>query len=124
MAVPTLDFDWLLEHATAIVFDPARPSIYVFGLGLSLEALEMHVLSPMQAAGLFNVADTKVLDDKTRGQYRGQLPRVALTVFDVSGHPCGIVLTYHDKFKPDLSQYEAWLQFWHTRQLAQAQDRS
>ena len=122
MAVPTMNFDWLLDHATAIAFDPARPSIYVFGLGLSAEALEALVLNPMQAAGLFNVAETKVLDEKMRGQYRGQLPRVALTLFDVSGEQCGIVLTYHDKFKPDLSQYEAWSQFWHARQLAQAQD--
>jgi hypothetical protein len=89
---------------------------------MSPETLETQVLTPMQAAGLFNVAETKVFNDKMRGQYRGQLPRVALTVFDVSGEPCGIVLTYHDKFKPDLSQYEAWSNFWHARQLAQAQD--
>ncbi len=121
MAAPTLDFDWLLEHATTIAFDPARPSIYAFSLGLSPEALTTHVLTPMQAAGLFNVAEVKVLDDNMRGQYRGQLPRVALTVFEAAGCPCGIVLTYHDRFKPDLSQYEAWSQFWHARQLAQAQ---
>jgi hypothetical protein len=121
MAVPTIDFDWLLDHATAIAFDPARPSIYVFGLGLSPESLETHVLMPMQAAGLFNVADAKLLDDNMRGQYRGQLPRVAITLFEVSGEQAGIILTYHDRFKPDLSQYEAWSQFWHARQLAQAQ---
>ncbi len=123
MAVPTMDFDWLLDHATAIAFDPARPSIYVFGLGLSPEALETHVLAPMQTAGLLNVAETKLLDEGMRGQYRGQLPRVALTVFDVAGEQAGIVLTYHEKFKPNLSQYEAWSQFWHAQQLAQAQDR-
>jgi len=122
MAVPTMDFDWLLDHATAIAFDPARPSIYVFGLTMSPETLETQVLTPMQAAGLFNVAETKVFDDKMRGQYRGQLPRVALTVFDVSGEQCGIVLTYHDRFKPDLSEYEAWSKFWHARRLAKVQD--
>ncbi len=121
MAVPTMDFDWLLVHATAIAFDPARPSVYVFGLGLSPEALQAQVLTPMQEAGLFNIAETKVLDDKMRGQYRGLLPRVALTVFEVAGQQCGIVLSYHEKFQPDLSQYEAWSQFWHARQLAQAQ---
>jgi hypothetical protein len=121
MAVPIMDFDWLLDHATAIAFDPARPSIYVFGLGLSPEALKTQVLTPMQAAGLFNVAETQMLDDKMRSQYRGQLPRVALTLFDISGEQCGIVLTYHDRFKPDLSQYAAWSQFWHARQLAQVQ---
>ena len=25
MAVPTMDFDWLLDHASAIAFDPGRP---------------------------------------------------------------------------------------------------
>lgn len=123
MAVPTMDFDWLLDHATAIAFDPARPSVYVFGLGLTPEALQVQVLAPMQEAGLFNTADTKVLDDNMRGQYRGQLPRVALTIFEVGGQQCGIVLSYHEKFQPDLSQYEAWSQFWHARQLAQAQSR-
>ena len=122
MAVSIMDFDWLLDHATAIAFDPARPSIYVFGLGLSPEALKTQVLTPMQAAGLFNVAETKILDDTMRGQYRGQLPRVALTLFEVSGEQCGIVLTYHDKFKPNLSQYEAWSQFWHARQHEHAQN--
>ncbi len=122
MAVPTIDFDWLLDYATAIAFDPERPSIYVFGLGLSPEALETQVLRPMQTAGLFNVAETKVLDDKIRGQYRGQLPRVALTLFNIAGEQAGIVLTYHEQFKPDLSQYEAWSQFWHARQLTEAQN--
>ena len=121
MAVPTMDFDWLLDHATVIAFDPARPSIYVFGLGLTAETLVTDVLTPMQAAGLFNAAEAKMLDDKMRAQYRGQLPRVALTLFDVSGEQGGIVLTYHEKFKPDLSQYEAWSQFWHARQLEGAQ---
>ncbi len=121
MAISTMDFDWLLDHATSIAFDPARASMYVFGLGLTPEALQAQVLTPMQEAGLFNLADTKVLDDKMRGQYRGQLPRVALTLFEVAGQQCGIVLSYHEKFKPDLSQYEAWSQFWHARQLSQLQ---
>ena len=40
MAVPTMDFDWLLDHASAIAFDPGRPSIYVFGLDMTPEELQ------------------------------------------------------------------------------------
>ena len=120
MAATIMDFDWLLEQASAIAFDPSRPSIYVFGLGLDAEALKEQVLTPMSAANLFTVADAKFIDGDMRGQYKGQLPRVAMTLFDVSGHQCGIILTYHEKFPPDLSQYEAWSQFWHAHLLDDA----
>jgi hypothetical protein len=117
MAVATMDFDWLLDQASAIAFDPSRPSIYVFGLGMTPDALQEHVLSPMGEANLFAVADTKFIDGNMRGQYRGQLPRVAMTLFNVAGQQCGMVLSYHEKFPPDLSQYTEWSQFWHRRAL-------
>lgn len=120
MAVTTMDFDWLLEQASVIAFDPSRPSIYVFGLGLSSDALQEQVLGPMDEAGLFAVAETKFIEGDMRGQYRGQLPRVAITLFDIAGQQCGIVLSYHEKFPPDLSQYTAWSQFWHQRLLEAA----
>ena len=44
MAVPTMDFDWLLDQAGAIAFDPGRPSIYVFGLDMTPEELQEQVL--------------------------------------------------------------------------------
>ncbi len=121
MAVANMDFDWILDNASAIAFDPGRPSIYVFGLGMTPEALQEHVLTPMSEANLFTIADTKFIDAEMRGQYRGQLPRVGLTLFDVAGQQCGIVLSYHDRFKPDPSQYAAWLHFWHTRLFDAAQ---
>jgi hypothetical protein len=85
------------------------------------EALQKQVLSPMSEANLFTVAETKFIDGDMRGQYRGQLPRVAMTLFDVAGQQCGIVLSYHEKFPPDLSQYTEWLHFWHHRALDSAQ---
>ena len=120
MAVPTMDFDWLLDQASAIAFDPSRPSIYVFGLGMTPEALQAQVLTPMSEANLFSITDTKYIDGDMRGQYRGQLPRIAITMFDVAGQQCGIVLSYHEKFAPDLAQYEAWSSFWHGRLLESA----
>jgi hypothetical protein len=116
-----MDFDWLLEHATAIAFDPGRPSLYVFGLGMTPEELHQHVLQPMEQAGIFARAQTQFIDASKRDRYRGQLPRVALTLFDVAGRQCGVVLSYHSKFKPDLAQYTAWLNFWHQRTLEAAQ---
>ena len=77
MAVPTMDFDWLLDHASAIAFDPGRPSIYVFGLDMTPEELREQVLSPMEQHDLFAVAQAKFIDDNQRGRYKGQLPRVA-----------------------------------------------
>jgi hypothetical protein len=117
MAAATMDFDWLLDEASAIAFDPSRPSIYVFGLGLTPAALQEHVLAPMHEADLFNTAETKFIEGDMRTQYRGLLPRIGLTVFEVAGQQCGIVLSYHEKFQPDLAQYAAWLQFWHERLL-------
>ena len=121
MAVATMDFDWLLDNASAIAFDPERPSIYVFALGMTAEALKTQVLTPMDQAGIFGVARAQLIDAEKRGNYRGQLPRIGLTLFDVGGQQCGIVLSYHEKFRPDLAQYTAWLQFWHERLLAAAQ---
>jgi hypothetical protein len=121
MAVEKMDFDWLLDQASAIAFDPSRPSIYVFGLGMTPDVLQEQVLSPMGEANLFAVANTKFIEGNMRGQYRGQLPRVAMTLFDVAGQQCGIVLSYHEKFPPNLSQYTEWSQFWHSRALDTAQ---
>ncbi len=121
MAVATMDFDWLLDNASAIAFDPERPSIYVFALGMTPEDFQAQVLAPMDQAGIFDAAKTQFIDADKRGNYRGQLPRLGLTLFDVSGQQCGIVLSYHEKFQPDLAQYTAWLAFWHERQLAAAQ---
>lgn len=117
MAVENMDFDWLLDQASVIAFDPSRPSSYVFGLGMTPDALQEQVLRPMGEANLFAIADTKFIDGDMRGQYRGQLPRVAMTLFDVAGQQCGIVLSYHEKFPPNLSQYTEWSQFWHSRAL-------
>jgi hypothetical protein len=43
-----MDFDWLLDHATAIAFDPGRASLYVFALGMTPDELRQQVLSPME----------------------------------------------------------------------------
>ena len=124
MAVPTMDFDWLLDHASAIAFDPGRPSIYVFALDMTPEELREQVLSPMAQHDLFAVAEAKFIDDNQRGRYKGQLPRVGLTLFEVNGHQCGIVLSYHSKFEPNLAQYEAWQTFWQQRLLEAARARA
>jgi hypothetical protein len=124
MAVPTIDFDWLLDNATAIAFDPGRPSLYVFGLDLPPEELQAQVLSPMGQRDLFDVAQTQFIDASRRERYKGQLPRVGLTLFDVAGRQCGIVLSYHSKFEPNLAQYEAWQTFWHQRLLETARARA
>ena len=120
MAVSTMDFDWLLDQATAIAFDPGRPSVYVFGLDMTPEELQEHVLHPMGQHDLFAVAQTQFIDESRRGRYKGQLPRVALTLFEVAGHQCGIVLSYHSKFEPNLAQYDAWQSFWQQRLLQAA----
>ena len=115
-----LDFDWLLDNTKAIAFDPGRLSLYVFGQDMNIEALRSGVLAPMSEAGLFSLSDVKFIDDDRREQYRGQLARVALTVFDVAGRQCGIAMAYHDRYQPDLEQYEAWSRFWHERCLQAA----
>jgi hypothetical protein len=120
MSVATMDFDWLLDHASVIAFDPGRSSIYVFSLGLDPDAFRQHVLTPMDQSGLFALAQTQYIDAGKRERYRGQLPRVGLTLFEVAGHQCGLVLSYHPKFQPDLAQYTAWLNFWHQQQLETA----
>ena len=114
------DFDWLLDHAKVIAFDPGRLSLYVFGQDMTVEDLRACVLAPMSEAGLFSLSDTKFIEVDRREQYRGQLARVALTVFDVAGHQCGIAMAYHDRYQPDLGQYEAWSRFWHERCLKAA----
>src|SRR5215468_593746 len=108
MAVPSMDFDWLLDNASVIAFDPGRSSLYVFGLDMTQAELQEHVLGPMEQHGL----------------YKGQLPRVGLTLFEVAGHQCGIVLSYHSKFEPDLAQYEAWQHFWQQRLLEAARAKA
>lgn len=118
MPVATMDFDWLLEHASVIAFDPGRPSIYVFSLGMTPEELRQQVLDPMEQQGVFAVAQTQYIDAGKRDRYRGQLPRIGLSLFEVAGQQCGVVLSYHPKFQPDLAQYMAWLTFWHQRLLA------
>jgi hypothetical protein len=123
MAVPTMDFDWLLENAGAIAFDPSRPSIYVFGLDMTPDELQAQVLEPMGQHDLFTLAQTKFIDANQRGRYKGQLPRVALSVFAVGGHQCGIVLSYHSKFEPSLAQYDAWQTFWQQRLLDAARSQ-
>ena len=120
MAVPSMDFDWLLDNASVIAFDPGRSSLYVFGLDMTQVELQEHVLGPMEQHGLFAVAQTQVIDESRRGRYKGQLPRVGLTLFEVAGRQCGIVLSYHSKFEPDLAQFEAWQHFWHARLLEAA----
>ena len=72
MAVATMDFDWLLDNASAIAFDPGRPSIYVFALDMTPEELQDRVLSPMAQHDLFAVAQAKFIDDNQRGRYKGQ----------------------------------------------------
>ena len=114
------DFDWLLDNTQAIAFDPGRLSLYVFGQDMNVEDLRERVLAPMNEAGLFSLSDVKFIDDDRREQYRGQLARVALTVFDVAGRQCGIAMAYHDRYQPDLEQYEAWSRFWHERCLQAA----
>ena len=117
MSVPTIDFDWVLEHATAIAFDPGRPSLYVFALGLSPDELRDLVLTPMEAHGLFASAQTQYIDASRRERYKGQLPRIGLTLFEVGGRQCGLILSDHAKFPSDLSQYMAWQSFWHQQRL-------
>lgn len=114
------DFDWLLDNARAIAFDPGRLSLYVFGVDMAVEDLRARVLAPMNEVGLFSLADAKFIEGDRREQYRGQLARVALTLFDVGGQQCGIAMAYHDRYQPDLGQYEAWSRFWHERRLQAA----
>ena len=121
MASGKHDFDWLLDNAEVIAFDPGRLSLYVFGQDMAVEDLRERVLAPMDEAGLFSLADAKFIEADRREQYRRQLARVALTVFDVAGRQCGIAMAYHDRYKPDLGQYEAWSRFWHERCLQAAQ---
>ena len=71
----------------------------------------------MSEAGLFSLSEAKFIADDRRDQYRGQLARVALSIFDVGGSQYGIAMTYHDSYRPDLDQYEAWSRFWHDRCL-------
>jgi hypothetical protein len=73
---------------------------------------------------LFAVAQTKFIDANQRDRYKGQLPRVALNLFEVNGHQCGIVLSYHSKFEPNLAHYEAWQTFWQQRLLDAARARA
>jgi hypothetical protein len=117
MAVLTLDFDWLLAQASVIAFEPGRPSLYIFALGMTQEDLQAQVLAPMAQAQLFNVAQTQVIDASKRDRYRGQLPRVGLSLFELAGQQFGLVLSDHPKFPADLAQYSAWLAFWHQRLL-------
>lgn len=124
MAVPILDFDWLLANATAIAFDPGRPSLYVFALDMTPEELREHVLTPMGQHGLFAVEQTQFIDASRRGRYKGQLPRVVLSLFEVAGRQCGVVLSYHSKFEPNLTQYDAWQSFWQQRLLEAARARA
>lgn len=106
MASDKHDFDWLLDHAQAIAFDPGRLGLYVFGMDTEAEGLRRHVLAPMDEAALFSLSDAKFIAPERREQYRGQLTRVALTIFDIGGQQCGLALTYHDRYQPDPSQYE------------------
>jgi hypothetical protein len=124
MPAATMNFDWLLDHATAIAFDPERPSIYVFALDMPQEEFQGQVLEPMAQQGLFAAAQTQFIDASRRDRYRGQLPRVALNLFEVSGRQCGVVLTYHSKFEPRLEQYDAWTHFWHQRLLDEARSKA
>jgi hypothetical protein len=124
MTIATMDFDWLLQHATVIAFDPTRPSLYVFALGMSQDALHAHVLAPMAEHHLFTVAQTQYIDAGRRERYRGQLPRVGMSLFEVAGQQFGLVLSYHKQFQPDLAQYLAWLEFWHTTCLTAAQGQA
>ena len=121
MALGKVDFDWLLDNARVIAFDPGRLSLYVFGQDMAVEDIRGRMLAPMNEAGLFSLSDAKFIEADRREQYRGQLVRVALTVFDVAGQTGGIAMTYHDRYQPDLGQYEAWSRFWHERCLQAAQ---
>ena len=114
------DFDWLVDHARAIAYDPGRLSLYAFGMDTEADDLKQHVLEPMSEAGLFSLSEAKFIADDRRDQYRGQLARVALSIFDVGGSQYGIAMTYHDSYPPDLDQYEAWSRFWHDRCLRAA----
>ncbi|MGE3538362.1 MAG: hypothetical protein AB7N91_13150 [Candidatus Tectimicrobiota bacterium] len=116
MPISSMDFDWLLAHASSIAFDPGRPSMYVFGLDMGAEELQAQVLEPMAQQDLFAVPQVKFIEAGQRERYKGQLPRVALSLFEVGGRQCGIVLSYHSKFEPNLAQYDAWQTFW-TRRL-------
>lgn len=120
MAQVKHDFDWLLDHARAIAFDPGRLSLYVFAMDAEAEALRQRVLEPMNDAGLFSMDEAKFIAADRRHQYRGQLARVALSIFDVSGSQFGIAMAYHDNYRPDPGQYEAWSHFWHERCLRAA----
>ncbi len=121
MASCRYDFDWLLDNARVIAFDPGRLSLYVFGQDMAVEDIRGRMLAPMNEAGLFSLSDAKFIEADRREQYRGQLVRVALTVFDVAGQTGGIAMTYHSRYQPDLGQYEAWSRFWHERCLQAAQ---
>ena len=120
MASGKHDFDWLLDHARAIAFDPGRLSLYVFGMDGEAEDLRQRVLAPMDEADLFSLPDAKFIADDRREQYRGQLARVALTIFDVGSQQYGIAMAYHDNYRPDLGHYEAWSHFWHEKCLQAA----
>ena len=120
MAQGRHDFDWLLDQARAIAFDPARLSLYVFAMDADAGELRQSVLEPMRQAGLFSLDEAKFIADDRRHQYRGQLARVALSIFDVNGSQYGIAMTYHDNYRPDPDQYEAWSRFWHERCLQAA----
>ena len=97
MASGRHDFDWLLDHARSVAFDPGRLSLYVFAMDTEAEDLRQQVLVPMDKAGLFSLPDAKFIADDRREQYRGQLARVALTIFDVSGQQYGIAMAYHEQ---------------------------
>ena len=120
MALGRHDFDWLLDRARVIAFDPGWLSLYAFCMDGGHENLRQHVLEPMDEAGLFSLANAKFIADDRRDQYRGQLDRVALSIFDAGGSQYGIVMTYHDRYQPDIGQYEAWSRFWHERCLQAA----
>jgi hypothetical protein len=49
---------------------------------------------------------------------------VGLTLFEVAGRQCGIVLSYHRQFEPNLAQYEAWQHFWQQRLLDAARAKA
>lgn len=117
MSVATMDFDWLLEHASAIAFDPGRSSLYVFALGMTPDELRDQVLRPMDQQGLFAIGQTQFIDAGKRDRYKGQLPRIGLSLFEVDGKQCGVILSFHPKFQPDLVQYMEWQTFWHQRLL-------
>ena len=51
MASGKHDFDWLLDNAEVIAFDPGRLSLYAFGQDMAVEDLRERVLAPMNEAG-------------------------------------------------------------------------